>query len=85
MFEQIHHCIQLAHIFQQQEYLQFPVSFLKQIKSRCFEVTLRKFQVQIGAQGTDDDVRVKVRYLFSASFLLLVLVTRLVYCLVTIK
>merc|ERR1712088_924916 len=27
---------------------------------RCFEVTLRKFQVQIGAQGTDDDVRVKV-------------------------
>merc|ERR1712233_220936 len=27
---------------------------------RCFEVTLRKFQVQIGAQGTDDDVRIKV-------------------------
>jgi len=27
---------------------------------RCFEVTLRKFQVQIGAQGTDDDVRLKV-------------------------
>ena len=28
---------------------------------RCFEVTLARFQVQIGAQGTDDDVRVKVR------------------------
>jgi len=27
---------------------------------RCFEVTLRKFQVQIGAQGTNDDVRIKV-------------------------
>merc|ERR1711963_1210860 len=27
---------------------------------RCFEVTLRKFQVQIGAQGTDDDVRLRV-------------------------
>jgi len=27
---------------------------------RCFEVTLRKFQVQVGAQGTDDDVRIKV-------------------------
>ena len=28
---------------------------------RCFEVILTKFQVQIGAQGTDEDVRVKVR------------------------
>ena len=27
---------------------------------RCFEVTLARLQVQIGAQGTNDDVRVKV-------------------------
>ena len=39
---------------------QFPKITLLKVKRRCFEVTLRKFQVQIGAQGTDDDVRVKV-------------------------
>ena len=41
---------------------EFPVPqiTLLKVKRRCFEVTLRKFQVQIGAQGTDDDVRVKV-------------------------
>jgi len=27
---------------------------------RCFEVTLKKFQIQIGAKGTNKDVRVKV-------------------------
>ena len=39
---------------------QFPKITLLKVKRRCFEVTLRKFQVQIGAQGTDDDVRLKV-------------------------
>lgn len=27
---------------------------------RCFEVTLKKFQVQIGSEGTNEDVKVKV-------------------------
>jgi len=29
-------------------------------KDRCFEVTLKKFQVQMGSDGTDDNVSVKV-------------------------